>query len=30
MWTLDLGQIEQCCWTRITRKGESTYGRYSR
>jgi hypothetical protein len=28
MWTLDQGQMQQCCWTRITRKGESTYGRY--
>jgi hypothetical protein len=28
MWTLDLGQMQQCCWTWITRKGESTYGGY--
>jgi hypothetical protein len=27
-WTLDLGQMQQCCWAWITRKGESTYGRY--
>jgi hypothetical protein len=26
MRTLDLGQMQQCCWTQITRKGESTYG----
>jgi hypothetical protein len=25
---LDLGQMQQCCWTRITRKGESTYRKY--
>jgi hypothetical protein len=28
MWTLGLGQMQQCGWTRITRKGESTYRRY--
>jgi hypothetical protein len=28
MQTLDLGQMQQCCWTWIIRKGESTYGRY--
>jgi hypothetical protein len=28
MRTLDLGQMQQCCWTWITKKGESTYGRY--
>jgi hypothetical protein len=28
MWTLDLGQMQQCGWTWITRRGESTYGRY--
>jgi hypothetical protein len=28
MWTLDLGQMQQCCRTRITRKGESTHRRY--
>jgi hypothetical protein len=28
MRTLDLGQMQQCGWTWITRKGESTYGRY--
>jgi hypothetical protein len=28
MQTLDLGQMQQCCWTWITRKGESTPGRY--
>jgi hypothetical protein len=25
MWTLDLGQMQQCGWTWITRQGESTY-----
>jgi hypothetical protein len=28
MWTLDLGQMQQCFWTLVTRKGESTHGRY--
>jgi hypothetical protein len=28
MWTLDLGQMQQCGSTWITRKGESTYRRY--
>jgi hypothetical protein len=28
MQTLDLGQIQQCCWTWVTLQGESTYGRY--
>jgi hypothetical protein len=27
MQILDLGQMQQCCWTWITRQGESTYGR---
>jgi hypothetical protein len=26
--TLELGQIQQCCRTWVTWKGESTYGRY--
>jgi hypothetical protein len=28
MWTLDLGQIQQCCWTWVTWQGESIFGRY--
>jgi hypothetical protein len=28
MQTLDLGQIQQRCWTWFTGQGESTYGRY--
>jgi hypothetical protein len=28
MWTLDLGQMQQCGWTWITCQGESTYRRY--
>jgi hypothetical protein len=28
MRTLDLGQMQQCGWTWITKKGESTYRRY--
>jgi hypothetical protein len=28
MQTLDLGKIQQCCWTWVTRQEESTYGRY--
>jgi hypothetical protein len=28
MRTLDLGQMQQCGWTWITRQGESTYRRY--
>jgi hypothetical protein len=28
MWTLDLGQMQQCGWAWITREGESTSGRY--
>jgi lauroyl/myristoyl acyltransferase len=27
MWTLDLGQMQQCGWTWITWQGESTYWR---
>jgi hypothetical protein len=27
IWTLDLGQMQQCVWTWITRQGESTYRR---
>jgi hypothetical protein len=26
MWTLDLGQIQQCCWTWVTWKGARTNG----
>jgi hypothetical protein len=25
MWTLDLGQMQQCGWTWITRKGERAH-----
>jgi hypothetical protein len=28
MQTLDVGQMQQCGLTWITRQGESTYGRY--
>jgi 23S rRNA maturation mini-RNase III len=28
MQSLNLGQMQQCGWTWITRKEESTYGRY--
>jgi hypothetical protein len=28
MWSLDLGQMQQCGWTWITWQGESTYWRY--
>jgi hypothetical protein len=27
MWTLDPGQMQQCCWTWVTWQGESTYRR---
>jgi hypothetical protein len=27
MWTLDLGQMQQCGWTWVTHYGESPYGR---
>jgi hypothetical protein len=27
MQALDIGQMQQCGWAWITRKGESTYGR---
>jgi len=27
MWTLNLGQIQQCGWTWVTCSGESTYRR---
>jgi hypothetical protein len=28
MRTLDLGQMQQYCWTWVTSQGESTHGRY--
>jgi hypothetical protein len=28
MWTLDLGKMQQCGWTWITRQGKITYWRY--